>query len=108
MYYASQLKRFSNLDITKNLVKEFHCLFHLKESIGFFFETHKNKLKQMVENTTRHAAHFNNRGEKYHACLHSQFKIVKYRRSARIGFIKRSKFGYYQRFPLFCFLKGRL
>ena len=37
-----------------------------------------------------------------------QQKIVKYRRSARIRFKKNeSKFDYYLRFPLFCFLKTR-
>ena len=46
-YQTSQLKRFSNLDITKErwqkkkkkYCSQFHCLFHPNESNRFFFET---------------------------------------------------------------------
>ena len=44
----------------------------------------------------------------YGGDLFSGFYEVKYRRSARMRFKKRTKFGYYLRFPLFCFMKGRI
>ena len=49
----------------------------------------------------RNAAHYNNRGWKNHTRLHSQFKIVKYRRSGKIRIRVRN----YLRIPLFRFLK---
>lgn len=49
----SQWKRFSDLDITKQLAKDntaFNFIaYHIWAKANFFFDTHKNKLQQMLE-----------------------------------------------------------
>ena len=91
------LKPFSNSS-------EFQCALRQEFSVQICLLV---MIEKMQRKKTRNASHFNNRGWRNNKCLHSQFKIVKYLYSARLLFKKRSRFGYYMRFPYFSFLKEK-
>ena len=52
VYLKSQSKSLNQVSKSKCYL-QIHCLLHPIESTRFFFETHKNKLHQMVEDSIK-------------------------------------------------------